>query len=163
MKRAITVSNILSWVNLVIGGFLALCSLFFIIALPPLAVLISFVLVGCIVLHSYASLQLRKSILNSAIPLSRQTPVGIRMMGYVSLFFAFMLFTNAIYMLQHTKDLLKQVKIPSQIKESDFISAIHLTAIFILLFTASIIMNVLLNFRLLKWYTIFTQNNNNPQ
>ena len=116
MKKAIAISNVLSWVNLVIGSFMAICALFTIVALPPIAVLISVVLIGCIVLHSYAAIQLRKSLSNAAVPLSKQTPVGIRMMGFVSLFFAFMLFTNSIYMLQNTKELMKQVQIPSQIK-----------------------------------------------
>src|SRR5579871_336122 len=163
MKRALAVSNILSWVNLVTGSFFALCALLTIIALPPIAVLISVVLIGCVVLHSYAALQLRKSIINPVIQLNKQTPVGIRMMGYMALFFAIMLFTNAIYMLQSTKELLKQMQLPPQLKEKDFINIVHGTAVFILLFSLSVIFNVGLNFRLLRWFTISQNNTENPQ
>src|ERR1022692_982517 len=110
MKKILALSNILSWVNLIIGSLLVLCALLAIMAFPPFAVMISVVLVGCIVLHSYAALQLRKSVLNAAIPLNRQTPVGIRMMGYMALFFTIMLFSNAVYILQNTQELLKQVQ-----------------------------------------------------
>jgi hypothetical protein len=161
MKRAVAVSHILSWANLIIGGFLALCLLFTIAALPPAAVLLSVALMGFIVLHSYASLQLRKSILNPGVPLNKQTPVGIRMMGAVSIVFSFMLFTDAIIMVQNAKDLLKQIPMPAQVKQADLIGIVHLTGVFILVFTTSIILNVLLNFRLLKWYLITAAENNN--
>jgi hypothetical protein len=158
MKRALAVSNVLSWVNLVIGSFFGLCALLTILALPPIAVLISVVLIGCVILHSYAAIQLRKSMINPGIPLSKQTPVGIRMMGYMALFFAIMLFTNAIYLLQNTKELLKQMPLPQHVTEKDFINIVHGTAVCVLIFALSIIINVVLNFRLLKWYNISLEN-----
>ena len=161
MKKILAITQILSWSNLVIGAILALFALLTLLSLPALAVLLSVVLIGCIVLHSYAALQLRKSILNEAIPLNKQTPVGIRMMGYMSLFFAIMLFANAIFLLQNTRELVKQVKIPPQVKPSDFINIVHGTAIFILVFSLSVIINVSLNLRLLKWYTVSRANKSN--
>jgi hypothetical protein len=154
MKKILALSNILSWVNLIIGSLLVLCALLAIMAFPPFAVMISVVLVGCIVLHSYAALQLRKSVLNAAIPLNRQTPVGIRMMGYMALFFTIMLFSNAVYILQNTQELLKQVQFPKEMKKADLTGVIHGTSIFMLLFSISVILNVVLNLRLLRWYML---------
>ena len=53
-----------------------------------LPMLLSVVLTGSIVLHSYATLQLRKSMLNPEMPLSSQTSGGLRIVGFVALFFA---------------------------------------------------------------------------
>ncbi|HVM90021.1 MAG TPA: hypothetical protein VMT76_17670 [Puia sp.] len=160
MKRAIVISNVLSWINLVIGSVFALLAFLTVGAFPPIAVLLSVVLIGCIVLHSYAAIQLRKSIIRPEMPLNRQTPVGIRMMGYMALFFAIMMFSNAIFMLQNTKDLLKGVALPAQLNENDFITIIHITGSIILLFALSVIINVVLNFRLLRWWYIMSENNN---
>jgi hypothetical protein len=113
-----------------------------------------------VVLHSYAALQLRKSILNTSIPLNRQTPVGIRMMGYMALFFTIMLFSNAVYMLQNTKELLKQVQFPKEMKNVDITGVIHGTSIFMLLFSISVIVNVDLNLRLLSWHIITSRKEN---
>jgi len=160
MKKIVGVSTFLSWVNLVIASIIVLCALFAIAALPALAVMVSVVLVGCIVLHSYAALQLRKSILNASIPLNKQTPVGIRMMGYMALFFAIMLFSNAVYMLQNTQELLKQVQFPKEMKNVDLTGVIHGTSIFMLLFSISVILNVVLSLRLLRSYIVASQKEN---
>ena len=158
MKKALAISNILSWVNLIVGSILVLIALLTLVALPMAAVLLSVVLIGCIVLHSYAAMQLHKSILNPAIPLNKQTPVGIRMMGYMALFFAVLLFSNAFLMLNDTEELLKQVQLPPKMKMSDFTSIIRGTGIFILLFSLSVFINVIFNFRLMKIY--MSANNN---
>jgi len=154
MKKIVAVTNILSWINLVVGSILAFCAFLTIVALPAIAVMVSVVLIGCVVLHSYAALQLRKSIINKSIPLNKQTPAGIRIMGYMALFFTIMLFSNAVYMLQNTKELLKQVQFPKEMKNVDITGVIHGTSIFMLLFSISVIVNVVLNLRLLSWYTI---------
>jgi hypothetical protein len=154
MKNALAISNILSWVNLLVGGAIGLCALFMIVSFPPVAVLISVVLIGCIVLHSYAAIQLRKSILNSSVALNRQTPAGIRLMGYMALFFAVMLFSNAIIMLQNAQQLISQAQFPKEMSTASVQKVVHVTAVFILLFSACIIVNVVLNLRFLKWYLI---------
>jgi len=154
MKKSIAVSNILSWVNLIIAGALALFALLSMLIYPGIQFLISAVLIGCIVLHSYAALQLRKSILNTAIPLNKQTPVGIRIMGYMALFFSIILFSQSVFMLQNTPELLKQAQFPPQMKNVDVKSFVSGTGIFMLIFSLSVILNVILNLRLLKWYTL---------
>lgn len=154
MKKAISVSNVLSWVNLIVSGALALFALISMLIYPGVQFLISAVLIGCITLHSYAALQLRKSILNDAIPLSKQTPVGIRIMGYMSLFFSIILFSQSVFMLQNAQELLKQAQFPPQMKNVDVKSFVHGTGIFMLFFSVSVIVNVGLNLRLMKWYVI---------
>jgi hypothetical protein len=155
MKKVIAVSNILSWFNLIVSGALvlfALASLLFIY--PGIQFLISAVLVGCITLHSYAALQLRKSILNAAMPLNKQTPVGIRMMGYMSLFFAIILFSQSVFMLQNIQEIIKQAQFPPQAKKIDMKGLVTAIGIFMVIFSISVIVNVGLNLRLLKLYTI---------
>ncbi len=159
MKRTLAVSNILSWFNIIVGSAIGLCALFMIVAFPPIAVLISVVLIGCIVLHSYAAMQLRKSILNPVIQLSKQTPVGIRLMGYMALFFGIMLFSNAIYMMQNTTELISQAQFPKEMKNVDIKKVIQGTGVFMLLFSISIIANVVLNLRFLKWYMVSLSEN----
>jgi hypothetical protein len=154
MKKAITISNILSWINLIISGVLALFALISMLVYPGIQFLISAVLIGCITLHSYAALQLRKSILNPHIPLNKQTPVGIRIMGYMALFFAVILFSQSVYMMQHTQELLKQAQFPPQMKNVDVKSFVRGTGIFMLIFSVSVILNVILNLRFLKLYTL---------
>jgi hypothetical protein len=157
MKKAIAVSNILSWINIIIAGLLTLFALISMLIYPGIQFLVSAVLIGCIVLHSYAALQLRKSILNVNIPLNKQTPVGIRIMGYMSLFFCIILFSQSVFMLQHTAELLKQAQFPPQMKNVDVKSFVRGTGIFMLLFSVSVILNVILNLRFLKWYTVSSQ------
>jgi hypothetical protein len=154
MKKVITVSNILSWFNLVVSAALALFALASMLIYPGIQFLISAVLIGCITLHSYAALQLRKSILNASIPLNKQTPVGIRIMGYMSLFFAIILFSQSVFMLQNTKELLKQAQFPPQMKNIDVKSFVRGTGIFMVAFSICVIVNVGLNLRLLRLYII---------
>ncbi|MBS1915169.1 MAG: hypothetical protein JST87_02770 [Bacteroidetes bacterium] len=163
MKKALAVSNILSWVNLIISGGIVLCILITFFMYPALPVLLSVILIGSITLHSYASLQLRKSILYPTIPLSKQTPTGIRLMGYISLFFAVMSFTNGIYMLQETKDLLSQMQIPDQLKKMNFTAIIRAFGVFFMVFSLSVALNVILNIRLLKGYLMMQLEKKNAE
>ena len=117
-----------------------------------LGLLTSVVLASAIILHSYAALQLRKSILNPEIPLSNQTPVGIRFIGYVALFFAFVNIINSVTILQHTQDFIRQVKLPANSPNVDVGKLLRGVSVFAILFSITIFMNVTLNFRLLKEY-----------
>ena len=159
MKKAIAVSNVLSWINLIVSGGLVLLALLSMLVYPGGGVqfIISAVLIGCITLHSYAALQLRKSIINPNIPLNNQTSVGIRVMGYIALFFSIMLFSQSIYMLQNTQDLLKQVQFPKEMKNVDIKGFVRGVGFFMLVFSFSVILNVIMNFRFLKGYIISSQ------
>ncbi|MBS1666656.1 MAG: hypothetical protein JST58_04695 [Bacteroidetes bacterium] len=158
MKRLLAITNVLSWVNLVVASFFVLLSLLAIISLPPIAVLISIVLIGCIVLHSYAAMQLHKGFMNPQMALSRQTPMGIRMMGFMSMFLAIMMFSNSIYTMQHVDELLKLVQIPKEMSQKINVrGVIQGISYFMIAFSISVILNVVLNFRLLSIY-IYYQN-----
>lgn len=154
MKKAIAVSYILSLANLIIGSIFLLLALLLLILMPILPILISAVLIGCIILHSYAALQLRKSVFNDSLPLNKQTPVGIKLMGYMALFFAMMSFMSTVFTLQHIEEILKQAQLPKEIRQVDMRRFILASSIISLFFSLSVILNVILNLRLLKWYTL---------
>jgi hypothetical protein len=160
MKNLLRVSAILSWFNLLVSGLfmaLALLAGSFMVGFGNVLVIV--VLMGSITLHSYAALQLRKSLLYPSIPLGRQTGTGIRFMGYIALFLAFMYGSSAFYMLQHSQEFMKQVDLPAEYKNFDLSGTFKKTGIFILIFSVCVLVNVILNFRLYRLYQIFYMQN----
>ncbi|MFT3749874.1 MAG: hypothetical protein QM768_16240 [Agriterribacter sp.] len=153
MKTALKITNVLSWINIIIAGILVLGGLIgTLMSAGALTMLLSVVLTGSIVLHSYATLQLRKSILNPEIPLSNQTSGGLRMVGFIALFFAIMNIMSAVMIIQNAPEAAKQITLPFKPEGFDVVSAIKFTGIFSLLFSIGVAVNVMLSFRLLKWY-----------
>ena len=153
MRTALKISNILSWINLIVGGILVLGGLLAMLSTPNASILlVSVVLTGSIVLHSYAALQLRKSIVYPEIPLNKQTPTGIRFIGFMALFFAILNIGNAAMIIQNAAEVVKQVELPFKPEGIDLVAAIRGAGIFSLLFSIGIAVNVLLSIRLLKWY-----------
>lgn len=153
MRTALKISNILSWINLIVGGLLVLGGLLAMLSTPNASILlVSVVLTGSIVLHSYAALQLRKSIVHPEIPLNKQTPTGIRFIGFMALFFAILNIGNAAMIIQNAAEVVKQVELPFKPEGIDLVAAIRGAGIFSLLFSLGIAVNVLLSIRLLKWY-----------
>lgn len=153
MRTALKISNILSWINLIVGGILVLGGLLAMLSTPNASILlVSVVLTGSIVLHSYAALQLRKSIVHPEIPLNKQTPTGIRFIGFMALFFAILNIGNAAMIIQNAAEVVKQVELPFKPEGIDLVAAIRGAGIFSLLFSLGIAVNVLLGIRLLKWY-----------
>jgi hypothetical protein len=153
MKAALKISNVLSWINLIIGGILVLGGLLSMLMTPNASILlVSVVLTGSIVLHSYAALQLRKSIVHPEIPLNRQTPTGIRFIGFMALFFAILNIGNAVVIIQNAAEVAKQVQLPFKPEGIDLVATIRGAGIFSLLFSIGIAVNVLLSIRLLRWY-----------
>jgi len=160
MKKLIQVSAILSWFNLIVSGLfmtLALLAGSFMMGFGN--VLIVVVLMGSITLHSYAAIQLRKSLLHPSIPLGRQTGTGIRFMGYIALFLAFMYGSSAYYMLQHSKEFIDQVQLPAELRNVDLSGTFKKSGIFMMIFSISVVVNVILNFRLYRWYQILYMQN----
>jgi hypothetical protein len=105
-----------------------------------------------IVLHSYAALQLRKSIVHPSRPLSSQTPTGIRFIGAVALFFGIGVFANSIALLQNSREYLKLIQ-PGLPEGVHFgLRELRFTGVIALLGGFAIALNVMLNFRLLRWY-----------
>jgi hypothetical protein len=153
MKKLIQLSAILSWFNLLVSGlFMALALIAGSFMMGFGNVLVVVVLMGSITLHSYAALQLRRSLLHPSLPLGKQTGTGIRFMGYIALFLAFMYGSSAFYMLKNSKEFIDQVQLPAEYKNFDLSGTFKKTGIFMLIFSISVLVNVILNFRLYRWY-----------
>lgn len=155
MKGVLKTATVLSWVNIVIGGMLVMGGLMgMLVTGGALMMLISVVLTASIVLHGYATLQLRKSIVNPNVPLGSQTPVGIRMIGFIALFFAILNIGNAAVIVQNAPEVAKQALTNMKMKPEgiDFVTAIKAAGIFSLIFSIGIAVNVFLSIRLLRWY-----------
>jgi hypothetical protein len=163
MKKIKQLSGVLTWINLFAGSLLFLIGLMATLVSPDMFSSLLFILLtGSVILHSFAAFQLRKSILYPAIPLNKQAPVGLRLMGFMALFFAIMGISNGILTLQHApetaKEIAKQIKLPVQAKEINFIFLVRAFGIFTILISMCIVTNVALNFRLLKWYLFYRDN-----
>lgn len=160
MKNALKVSTVLSWFNLIVWGLFAGLGLLLAFFGGNLAFLTVTVITGFIVLHSYASLQLHKSIRNPSIPLSSQTPVGIRFIGFVALFLGVLYIGDGVGLLQSTGDMVKlmEPQLPPQAKNLNLDKILKEIGVFSLVAGACIAVNVFLSFRLLRWY-LFLQKN----
>ena len=164
MKKILIITAVLSWINLLVGALLVLVGLIGLFASPAaLAALFIIVLSGSVILHSYAAMQLRRSILYPSISLSTQTPSGIRIMGFIALFFAMMSFANATIFIQQAPELAKHVQLPPQAKNLNVVPILRASGIITLVISLSIFANVVLNFRLLKWYIISNQEENKKE
>jgi len=160
MKKELKVSTVLSWFNLIVWGSVAMMGLLAAIFAGNLSFLVVTFLTGVTVLHSYAALQLHKSIRNPALPLSSQTPVGIRFMGFIALFFGVLYIGDGIGLLQSTQDIAKlmQPSLPPQAKDLDLNKLLRIAGGFSLVTGLCIAVNVFLNFRLLRWYLFLREN-----
>jgi hypothetical protein len=87
MKMTLKVATILTWFNLIFWGFITGLLLLGALSAMFLPGLLIAVLMSAIPLNCYAALKLHKSIRNPLIPLSQQTPMGIRFVGFIALFF----------------------------------------------------------------------------
>lgn len=148
------ISTVLSWCNLVIWGIISSLGILAALLTVNLSFLVITFLTGVAVLHSYAALQLHKSIKNSAVPLSNQTPVGIRFIGAIALFFGILYIGDGVGLLQNTREAVQllQPKLPPQAKGLNLITLFRASGVFSLVCGISIALNVILNFRLLRWY-----------
>lgn len=159
MKTILKITNILSWINIIIGGIMVLGGLMgTLMAGGALTMLLSVVLTASIVLHSYATMQLRKSILNPDVPLNNQTSGGIRLVGYIALFFSIMNITSAVMIIQNAPEAAKQITLPVKVEGVDLVSAIRFAGIFSLIFSICVAANVMLSFQMLRWYLINKNN-----
>jgi len=158
MYKVLKVSTVLSWINIAIAGLMVLAGLFGLLMAPNLLMVISLMLTGSVILHGYAVLQLRKSIINPEVPLSSQTPTGIRFIGFMALFFGVLNITNSVLIIQNADEAIKQANLPFQPKGVDMKSAVRIAGFFLLLFGIGVAVNVFLSTRLLRWYMINQEN-----
>ena len=110
MKSTIQAARILTWFNLIVwGGLLGLMLLWSLAAqITPL--IIAIFLLSAIPLHSYASLMLQKSIRFPQVKLSNQTPIGVRFIGFVALFFGIITMVNSFVLIQDPKAAVDSMK-----------------------------------------------------
>lgn len=160
MKRALRVANVLSWINLLLWGVnIASALINSLTAFNPL-MLVVFVLLASIPLHSYAALQLHKSIRRPEHKLSHQTPSGIRFVGLIAMLFGFIFFLCGIVLVKDAGSVLSSAKefgfmqdLYSQLTVAD----IRRSGVVALVLGLIIIVNVILNLRLLRWYYLVHQ------
>lgn len=155
MDKMVKISGALSWINLVIGGLLVAGGLLGMLAVPDaMVMLLSVVLTASIVLHSYATLQLRKSIKDASVPLSSQTITGIRLVGFMALFFSILNIGNAVVIIQNAPQVAQQAaaSFPTKPENMDLSSLVRGAGVFSLIFSIGIAVNVFLSIRMLRAY-----------
>lgn len=157
------IATVLSWINLIFWGLVVVLGLLSALIFQSLGLIVIVFLFSAIVLHSYAALQLQKSIKKPAIPLSSQTPVGIRFVGFFALFFGVIELGNGISTLQDPQEILKMIAGQFPQFKGFTVSTMRMSGVFTLLIGLCITVNVFLNFRLLRWYTFQQQQNKGPE
>jgi hypothetical protein len=163
MKTAQSVGRVLAVFNLIIWGILLAGPLLgALVAFNPL-VLVMLVLFAAMPLHSYAALQLQKSLRHPEIKLSQQTPVGIRFVGLIALFVGIFMALGGFLVLTDAKEWLPLMKeqMASLNKQQDLstITVGYLQGIggFLLITGLMAIVSVLIHLRLLRWYFLVKQ------
>ena len=166
MKTALKTASILSWFNIIFWGLidgLLLLSGLLSFSMPILAVA---VLLSAVPLNCYASLKLHASIRIPNLLLSHQTPVGIRFVGFIALFFGTGWISEGIMLLKNgtetqealneqiaqvskTMQQLPQFSSFKQVNESNIAHAFGIMSLVLGVF---VVVNVVLNLRLLRWY-----------
>jgi hypothetical protein len=157
MRSALKISAVLSWINLIFWGLACLQCLLLGMTGNPLFLLSGFI-VSAVVLHSYAALRLHKSIRNPAVVLSSQTPTGIRFIGFVSLFISTLFIVFGIAMVKSAHDLMPMLQQANPQFRDISERQLRVSGIEVLVLGLSVAVNVLINFRLLRWYLLSRDN-----
>lgn len=166
MKNTRVIARILAWFNMIFWGIPIISAILQSFVAPNLPILVMLVLLAAIPLHSYAALQLLKSIRNPEVRLSHNTPVGIRFVGLVALFFGILLTGCGAVILQGAKEMLPLFKEQmSAYKEIDpsmlTVGVLQKYGVFMMLLGLAIIVGVILDLRLLRWYYLVRQSDIN--
>ncbi|MDO6429153.1 hypothetical protein Q4E93_01050 [Flavitalea sp. BT771] len=160
MRSALKISAVLTWINLIFWGLGCLQCLLLGVTGNPLFLLSGFI-ISAIVLHSYAALRLHRSIRNPAVPLSSQTPSGIRFIGFVSLFISTLFIVFGIALIKSAHQVVPMLQENAQFKDISE-KQLRLSGIQALVLGLSVAVNVLINLRLLRWYYLSRDSNNIP-
>ncbi len=168
MKRTLKAATILTWFNLIFWGLVDGILLLGTLSAMFLPGLLAAVLLSAIPLNCYAALKLHKSIRDSSIPLSQQTPMGIRFIGFIALFFGvysigdgFALISNAKEILDFMKDYyMKQAPDLAQMPafKSMGVADVRAAGVVCLILGLCLTVNVVLNLRLLRGYLLLRKN-----
>jgi hypothetical protein len=156
MKTTTKVARIITWFNLVVWGGMLAMMLLYGLAAAFIPMIIAVFLFSSIPLHSYAALKLQKSIRHPQIKLSHQTPVGVRFIGFVALFFGICTVANTFVIISDPRTALKPMEASivetKGLSESEMAAVLRVAASFVMLMGTAVIVNVILNMRLLRWY-----------
>jgi hypothetical protein len=156
--RALKVSAVLSWINMIVWGLMVVTGILSAVIFQSSALLVIVFLLSVVILHSYAAFQLRKSIRDPAIPLGNQTPVGLRFVGFIALFFGISCLANGITIIQDPQSFLKLMQDQFPQSRSFSIADVRLEGFIALFLGLCVAVNVFLNFRLLRWYRFMREN-----
>jgi hypothetical protein len=160
MKTAMRIASVLSWINLLFWGLNVGSALLGSLASFNPLILVMLVLVASIPLHSYAALQLHKSIRRPEIKLSHNTPAGIRFVGIVALLFGFLFFLCGLSMFKNAPEMLSALREQGFMKEmyaAITVEMLRRYGILAGMLGLITIVNVILNMRLLRWYYLVHQ------
>lgn len=168
MKMTLKIATILTWFNLILWGFFLGLFLLAFLSMMYLPGVVILVLLSAIPLNCYAALKLQQSIRNPAIPLSQQTPTGIRFVGFIPLFVGFYLIWNGFTMIGSAGEILQYIKdydakaFPDIVKMPAFksmgVADVRAAGVICLILGLCMAVNVILNLRLLRWYLLLRKN-----
>jgi hypothetical protein len=161
MKIALRMAGILSWFNLVFWALILVICLLNTLTVFNVSLLGGVVLLCSIPLNSYAAIQLHRAIRHPEIKLSHHTPAGIRFVGMIAMFFGVLMVAYGVVILQDTGAVLKLLKeqLPDNKDLFEVVTVDYLrrVGVFALVLGVAVIVNVILNMRLLRWYYLVKQ------
>jgi hypothetical protein len=162
MKTVLKIAAVLTWFNIIFWGLVVGLLLLGSLQQSNFAILAGVALLSAVPLNCYAALRLHSSIRNPRVPLSHQTPAGIRFVGFMALFFGIsMLFTGAAIIHDPSTAATAWNEQMEQFPEAllQHPEFRHLPEYFYTILGGSfavlglfIGVNVVLNLRLLRWY-----------
>jgi hypothetical protein len=168
MRTTLKAATILSWFNLIFWGLINGLLLLGALSAMNMPGLLIAVLMSAIPLNCYAALKLHKSIRNPLIPLNQQTPMGIRFVGFIALFFGVNSIGDGFALIRDPReflDLLKDfyTKQAPEIAQMPAFKSIGLAdmrtaGVICLILGLCMAVNVVLNLRLLRWYLLLRKN-----
>jgi hypothetical protein len=159
MKTILKIASVLTWFNIVFWGMIVALGLLGGFLLGQMAYVVGLVLLSAIPLNCYAALKLHTSIRYPVVPLSHQTPVGIRFVGLMALFFGitnivtgFSVIANPTPMLDSMKEMVAQM--PADVRGFYSLKKVYVVigGAALLILGLLVAINVVLNLRLLRWY-----------
>jgi hypothetical protein len=163
MKKMLKIAAVLTWFNLIFWGMIVAFGLLGSVVVGQMALVASLVLLSAIPLNCFAALKLHSSIRYPNVPLSHQTPVGIRFVGLIGLFFGI---TNIVTgcsilvdpgpLMDSLKDMVAQMaaQMPENMRSYFTVrkSIVMFSGGVSLVLGLMVAVNVVLNLRLLRWY-----------
>jgi hypothetical protein len=161
MKTMLKIASVLTWFNLIFWGVLLAFGILFCLVSMQLLPLASAVLMSAIPLNCFAALKLHTSIRRPDTPLSNQTPVGVRFVGLMALFFGTTFIYTGVSFIADPKpaiEAFQQTLSQMPVSQSHLVSGlvmaelVRVVAIVWLVLGLLVAVNVILNLRLLRWY-----------